>query len=172
MLQYSQMPSRGWSRTIRSFRFAMGLAFPHSSLAGILARLSRLVCFEQMIRECHTHGRLHVRLEWIPTDRAVFQLASVDQMRIWFRPMYFMRFLCHADSLRRSCRHSMPCGNQTAPLPKLYTILGDHHKTYDIQGKGKYGLTITLAGVGIGTALPKELFSDAELRRALSRLGY
>jgi hypothetical protein len=23
MLQYSQMPSRGWSRTIRSFRFAM-----------------------------------------------------------------------------------------------------------------------------------------------------
>jgi hypothetical protein len=57
-------------------------------------------------------------------------------------------------------------------MDKLYTILVDHHKTYDIQGKGKYGLTITLAGVGIGTALPKELFSDAELRRALSRLGY
>ncbi len=57
-------------------------------------------------------------------------------------------------------------------MDKLYTILVDHHKAYDIQGKGIYGLTITLAGVGIGTALPKELFSDAELRRALSRLGY
>jgi hypothetical protein len=57
-------------------------------------------------------------------------------------------------------------------MDKLYTILVDHHKTYDIQEKGKYGLTITLAGVSIGTALPKELFSDAELRRALNRLGY
>src|ERR1039457_4388215 len=80
-----------------------------SGLVNILARWARgLVCFEHVIRECHTHGRLHVRLEWISTDRAVFQLASVDQMRIWFRPMYFMRFLCHADSLRRSCRHQCP----------------------------------------------------------------
>ena len=54
-----------------------------SGLVNILARWARgLVCFEQMIRECHTHGRLHVPLEWISTDRAVFQLASVDQMRI------------------------------------------------------------------------------------------
>jgi hypothetical protein len=44
-------------------------------------------------------------------------------------------------------------------MDKLYTILVDHHKTYDIQEKGKYGLTITLAGVGIGTALPGTLWS-------------
>ena len=46
-------------------------------------------------------------------------------------------------------------------------FLGSEDELFDHTG-----LTITLAGVGIGTALPKELFSDAELRRALSRLGY
>jgi len=111
MLQYSQMSCRGWSRTIRSFRFGIGLAFPHSSLAEILARLSNLVCLEQVIRECQAHRRLNIRMEWIPADRAVFKVASVDQMRT--RLLVF-----HCPSVRRSRTRSIACGNQTAPLPE------------------------------------------------------
>lgn len=38
----------------------------------------------------------------------------------------------------------------------------DHHKTYGIKGRAKYGLMIVLAGATSG--IPKELFSDEELR--------
>jgi hypothetical protein len=39
-----------------------------------------------MIRKCHAHGRLHVRLERIATHRAVFQVASINQM--WPKPCF------------------------------------------------------------------------------------
>jgi hypothetical protein len=55
-------------------------------------------------------------------------------------------------------------------MDKLYTILVDHDKTYDIQEKGKYGLTITLAGVGIGTALVWSRKSTGLKRRGLQPL--
>src|ERR1017187_10290317 len=78
MLQYSQMPSKGWSRTNLSFRFAM-IKLPLSGLVHILARLAGLVR-QQVIRECHAHGRLHVGLEWI--SRMVKNLKHIE--KAWF----------------------------------------------------------------------------------------
>jgi hypothetical protein len=46
----------------------------------IFARLTGVVCLAHVIRKCLPHGRLHVGLEGKPTNRAVFQVASVNQM--------------------------------------------------------------------------------------------
>jgi hypothetical protein len=47
-------------------------------------------------------------------------------------------------------------------MTRTYRISVDHHKTYGIKGRAKYGLMIVLAGATSG--IPKELFSDEELR--------
>jgi len=39
------------------------------------------VCLAQVIRKCHTHGRLHIRLERVSANRAAFQVAIGNQVR-------------------------------------------------------------------------------------------
>jgi hypothetical protein len=53
-------------------------------------------------------------------------------------------------------------GNRCCTMTRTYRISVDHHKTYGIKGRAKYGLMIVLAGATSG--IPKELFSDEELR--------
>jgi hypothetical protein len=55
-------------------------------------------------------------------------------------------------------------------MKQNYKISVDHHSTYGIRRRGKYGLTIMRAGVG--TANVVELASEKELRDALSSLDY
>ena len=53
-----------------------------------------------------------------------------------------------------------------------YRISVDHHSTYGIDGKGKYGLAIIRADTGVSAGPAKELFSAKELQDALGSLGY
>jgi hypothetical protein len=55
-------------------------------------------------------------------------------------------------------------------MAKKYRISVDHHKKYDITGRGKYGLMIVPFPTSTGNV--KELPSEKELRADLGSVGY
>ena len=65
-------------------------------LAGVLARLSGLVGLAEVLRERHTHGRLHVRWKRITADRTAFQIAIGNQMGLAgrFLGVFSAKLLC------------------------------------------------------------------------------
>jgi hypothetical protein len=92
---------------MQSNRLLVFRSFAHDSqsgLAGVLGRLSGLVGFAQMFRECRIYGWLYVARERITANRATFRVAIQDPMR--WKICTLLR--SHADSLRRPCFHSSP----------------------------------------------------------------
>jgi len=89
----------------RSLLVLRGLAHDsQSGLAGILAGLSGLVSFTQMLRERRIYGRLYVAGERITANRATFRVAIQNPMR---RKVGVL-IGSHADSLRRPLGRSTP----------------------------------------------------------------
>src|SRR5271157_2602689 len=56
-------------------------SYSTAHLVYVLGRLAGLVGLAQVVRKCHAHGRLYVRLERGTADRAALQVAIGNQSR-------------------------------------------------------------------------------------------
>ena len=106
MLQYSQMPSKGWSRTIRSFRFAMptvyavraGVQGPRNSNCTTTAERAHAL-WSRSDRRFHLAASWHWRQAlWLPAQPD--RIAPVKADPGWVATAWLSRMRRHIEARR------------------------------------------------------------------------